>query len=148
MRDPEFVALRNRFLLGVVATLIIIIPLLVFFINKYGDSKSSVIKAIEKKEDIVVLVSNKECDFCLNVEAVLKDNNIEYIIFDKVKEDKYEEILRKLEFSDNYVTVPGIFTLKKGKLDLTAMNLESTDDVLEFVDFYEDGVLDSEILRN
>lgn len=148
MRDPEFVALRNRFLLGVVATLIIIIPLLVFFINKYGDSKSSVIKAIEKKEDIVVLVSNKECDFCPKVEAVLKDNNIEYIIFDKVKEDKYEEILQKLEFSDNYVTVPGIFTLKKGKLDLTAMNLESTDDVLEFVDFYEDGVLDSEILRN
>ena len=32
-----------------------------------------------------------ECEFCSEVETILKENNIEFILLDKNKDDKYED---------------------------------------------------------
>ena len=50
MKNEEFIELRNKFLLGILVALIVTVPFLLFFVNRYAANKSKVIDAYNEGE--------------------------------------------------------------------------------------------------
>ena len=82
MNDPEFIMLRNKFLIGILVALIFIIPLFLFFKNKIIDNED-ITKKIRNKETLIILVVENNCIECKNYQEQLNNNGIGYMKVNK-----------------------------------------------------------------
>ena len=64
MKDPEFIMLRNRVLIGIFISIIFIIPICFFIKNKLLVTESDLEKSIKNKEDILILFTEENCSKC------------------------------------------------------------------------------------
>lgn len=133
MNDPEFIMLRNRFIIGLVAALVFTIPLTFFFINKLGDKPSKILDGISNQETMLLLVTEQDCNSCKNVENILKENNVSYSVLNKDKESKYSQILKKLDFTQSDATPPTIIYIVDGKVYSSLVETEETK-VLSYIE--------------
>ena len=115
MNDPEFIMLRNRFLIGILVALIFIMPLFFFFKNKII-SNEDIIREIRNKEKIIILVVENNCIECKNYQQKLNNNDVDYMKVNKIKDKDYELILNELNISSDDITTPAIIYVKNKKV--------------------------------
>lgn len=130
MRDPEFIRLRNRFLFAVLIAVIFTVPLLMFVYKSYASS--SLIDKIDRKETFTVLVVDKNCSLCDEVEEILDSNNVSYLKLNHARNKDYDLIMRKLGLDNPNKNFPIIVYVDKGKM---VANLFVDDDKNFVVDF-------------
>ena len=115
MKDPEFILLRNRFVLIVLISLIFIIPSILLFINKFSVNKLEINTKLNKKETFLVLITSNDCQNCKNIKSLFKENNIKYLELNKDSSNQYKEILNKLQLDSTKTKSPTLIYVLKGK---------------------------------
>ena len=75
MRDPEFIELRNRFLIGLIVSLFIGVLLFLFFYNSYNFHDRDVYNEITDSDKIIVFVEDNDCLKCDNLKNVYKNSH-------------------------------------------------------------------------
>lgn len=135
MRDPEFIQLRNRFLMALGVALIFTIPMLLFVVNRFNEKPSKVIESINKKENIIVLITEENCQNCLNNKNILKDNNVSFYELNKDNDKTtFQVMLRKISMSASDVTPPTIIYIEEGKLSSSLVN-SSDEELQSYLDY-------------
>mgnify|MGYP001152816195 CR=1 FL=1 len=114
--DQDFIALRNRIVLAVLVAIVFTIPLIIFIFNKFGNNSSLILNSLNKKENLVLLVTKEECKSCEDSENLLKKQKVNYTLLNKDKETNYEKIIRKIGISDDDIIVPTIIYVEEGLL--------------------------------
>lgn len=136
MRDPEFILLRNRFLVAVGVALIFAIPTLLFVVKSFGREVTDVLKGLNEKEDMLIYVESNDCTGCLEVKQILEDKNVDYMVLNIDKNTDYEEIIRKLGVSKKVVEVPSLIYVEDGDMVANFMGIKTQDDVLSFLEVH------------
>lgn len=136
MRDPEFILLRNRFLVAVGVVLVFAIPTLLFVVKSFGREVTDVLKGLNEKEDMLIYVESNDCTGCLEVKQVLEDKNVEYMILNIDKNIDYEEIIRKLGVSRKVVEVPSLIYVEDGDMVANFMGIKTQNDVISFLEVH------------
>lgn len=136
MRDPEFILLRNRFLVAVGVALIFAIPTLLFVVKSFGREVTDVLKGLNEKEDMLIYVESNDCTGCLEVKQVLEDKNVDYMVLNIDKNTDYEEIIRKIGISKKVVEVPSLIYVEDGDMVANFMGIKTQDDVLSFLEVH------------
>jgi len=135
MQNPEFILLRNRFLIALLVALIFTIPLTLLFINKFSNKPSRIIDSINNKESIFILVTENNCEKCQETENIMKENNIDFILLNKDIEEKYDSIIKKIDIPNDELTPPTIIYIKDGIINSKLVNSSQTE-IEEFLNFY------------
>lgn len=135
MRDPEFIELRKRFLLGILIIVVFAVPIIIFLVRTYGDSK--VLSKLNKKESFTILVTSNECEKCDLVNDILKENNVRFVELNSFTNKDYEEIMRRLKVINKRDEFPILIYVEDGimKANLFLINDESS--VTNFLDFHK-----------
>lgn len=114
--DQDFIALRNRIVLAVLVAIVFTIPLIIFIFNKFGNNSSLILNSLNKKENLVLLVTKEQCKSCEDSENILKKQKVNYTLLNKDQETNYEKIIRKIGISDDDIIVPTIIYVEEGLL--------------------------------
>lgn len=133
MRDPEFVELRNKFLLGLGVAILFAIPIFFFVVRQFRDPTSDVSKMISKKETMLIYFYSSSCSYCSRVQDVLDYKKVSYHFYD-ISATDYDEVLRKLGLSKEVVEVPALVYVKDGKMVGNVMKIQDEESVLDFLD--------------
>lgn len=136
MNDPEFIMLRNRFLLGVLVAIIFIVPLFFFFKNKLI-SNEDILQKIRNNETLMILVVENDCIECKNYQEQLNNDGIGYMKVNKSKDTNYELILNELNMSYDDVTSPSIIYVKNKKVVSTLTNMKTNEEIKSFIVNYK-----------
>lgn len=134
--DEELKHLRNRFFLGLAVSIIFLIPLIIFVVNKFGSTEQGIIKTINTKEDILLLVIEENCKSCQNIKKILKDKDVIYLEINKDRENNFQEILRKIDMVESDITPPTLIYLKEGKLYSSLVD-PSDNEITTYIDTNE-----------
>lgn len=134
MRDPEFIELKNRFLLGVGIVVLFAIPIIIFLVKTYGTS--SVLNKINKDETFTILVTAKECDNCKLVSNILKDYDVEFVKLNSSTNKSYEEIMKKLKVENKREEFPILIYVKDGEMQANLFSIDTREKVEGFIEFH------------
>lgn len=134
MRDEEFIIFRNRILIGLIVVIIISIPVFFIIKNKLFVEESDIIKKINDKEDITILVTKDKCDNCKEYENKLKDLNVEYTLL-KESNKSYEKILKELNVNYEVVS-PTLIYVEDGVLISSLVDIKDNTELTEFIKNY------------
>ena len=134
MRDPEFVELKNKFLIGMGLVILFAIPIMIFLIKTYGNS--NVLNKINKKDSFTILVTSRDCDNCSMVSSTLKKNDVKFVKLNSATNKNYEEIMRKLTIENKSNEFPFIVYVDEGVMKANLFSIESEKDVVEFVEYH------------
>lgn len=133
MKDPEFIELRNKFFLGVFIFLVFAIPIFFFLKNKILISDSSLLKSINKKNSVLILLTENKCNRCNKSKEVLNKVGINYYVLNKDKERDYNTIIYKLEL-DKDIQIPSLIYVEEGKVYAYIDNIKSEKEITDFID--------------
>lgn len=137
MNNPEMIELKNKFILGLLIALVIAIPFLLLFSNKLTNFNSKVYNEIRKDKSFLVLfIDSPSCNNCNSTIKTLNDLDIKYYKYDIKKENDYTDILKELNIKEELVEVPALIYIKNGKMEANMMNISKTEDILDFLEFY------------
>lgn len=125
--DEELKHMRNRFFLGIVVSIIFLIPLLIFVINKFGSDEKGIIKNIYDKENMLLLIVEEKCENCQSIKDALKNNKVPYTLINKDREDSFQEVLRKIDMSEKDIAPPTLIYIVEGKLYSSLVNPSSNE---------------------
>ena len=129
MRDPEFVMLRNRVLIGIFVSILFIVPICFFIKNKLLVTDSDLEKSIKKQEDILILFTEDKCSKCKSYEKKLIDLNVNYFVLNKSTKKNYKTILYKIETNDDEVIPPTLIYVREGKVYSTLVDIKSNNEL-------------------
>lgn len=136
MKDPEFIMLRNRVLIGIFISIIFIISICFFIKNKLLVTESDLEKSIKNKEDILILFTEENCSKCKSYEKKLIDLNVNYFILNKNKEKNYKTILYKIETSNDELIPPTLIYVREGKVYSTLVDIKSKKELEKYLNNY------------
>ena len=134
MRDPEFIALKNRFLVALAITAIFIIPMSIFVVNKFSTAKSELLQNINQEKSLVIYIMKSKCSECDTYKKVLDDNRVSYFELNVEKDSDFKEIMLKIEMPSKYATVPGIIYVTNGKMYANIVDIKSTEELNVFLE--------------
>ena len=129
----EFTELRNKFLTGIVISLIFIIPMIIFFTKSIPKTDSSIIDNIDNKKSIVILITDSKHK---KFKSTMNQINIKKKTIDKYNYDGYQELIKKLNISESDIVVPTVIYIKKGDIKATLINIEQDKQLREFLKNY------------
>ncbi len=133
MKDPEFIDLKNRFLLGVGICILLLVPFFFFMRNKLVDNKSTVISRINNNDSFIILVTDKSCKECEKYEKILKKEKIDFNKVNIDKDNNYPNLLQKLNLSSSEIIPPSIIYIANGHLFSTLVNIGNEEDINAFI---------------
>lgn len=134
MNDESFIKLRNKFLLSILATVIILSPIFLFFMNRYGDFSSEVLKKIASKEEyFIYFMSSSDCDSCTLVGDVIDNSGVKYYKYDTYREKDLDDVLYAIGLSKDVLTIPGVVYMKDGQMQGNLMDIENEDVLQKFL---------------
>ena len=133
MRDPEFVMLRNRVLIGIFVSILFIVPICFFIKNKLLVTDSDLEKSIKKQEDILILFTEDKCSKCKSYEKKLIDLNVNYFVLNKSTKKNYKTILYKIETNDDEVIPPTLIYVREGKVYSTLVDIKSDNELEKYL---------------
>jgi glutaredoxin len=137
MHDPEFIELRRKFTLGLVVSILFVVPLLIFFINKLNFSDSETLKSIKNQESIVIFYIDESCrkTTCKSIEKYLKKLNVDYEVINIDSDSDYSIILRKLDITEKEISVPTLMYIENGSLNSTLVDISTEEEISSFVSY-------------
>lgn len=135
MRDPEFVQLRNRFFLGVAISLCLTIPIFFFLYKSYIGS--SVITKLNKKEEMVLLITSNKCDKCNQVRDILDDKKIKFYKMNVDTTKDSADVLKRLGITNERNIYPIVVYIKDGEMVANLVVSNKISEVNEFLKFHK-----------
>ncbi len=136
MKDPEWIRMRNRFIIGLCFVILFMIPFYFFFKNRFAPDDSLILQEMDKKNSFVLLITEKNCSKCKTMKELLKQENVEYKEVVMNKDKNFENIRIKANLSKDDIIPPTIVYMKKKKVTATLVDGDETD-VLEFIHNYK-----------
>lgn len=137
MKDPEFIELRNKFLLAVLVALAFTIPVIFIFKNRLVGNESSILKELKNNKEIVILVTDKDCNNCNKYKKVLDNYNVNYKVLNKDTNRDYEKILQKISLNKKIIVTPTIIYTKKGKTISFITDINSSEELKTYIENYK-----------
>ena len=130
MDDKEFRSIVSNALKAVMLTIIICLPIFIFYFNKYKlKTDSSITNMLSKKESFVIYVYDKNIDE--TIVGRLEDIDIEYYKLDIDKEKNLDTILLNIKLTKDDINPWALIYIKDGSM---ASNINSIDDIDGFLD--------------
>ena len=142
MRNPEFIEMRNRFILGMVVLILFGIPFLIFITRKFMVETSPIIKGIDNEETMLVYVEKANCDNCKEVETMLKSYGIKYNKINSSGDRNYGQILNKLAITTTDIDEPTLLYIEDGKFYAALVSIQTEEQLTSFLISY--GYIDVE----
>ena len=139
MEDPELIELRNKFLLGIVVSLIIVIPFFFFFYNRLIPKEPKIIQKIKEEDSMLILVTKDYCGKCNTYQKSLKEKEISYEIVNSDKTVNYEEILSTLDIVKEDIEVPSLIYVKEGQTVAILADIQNEEEMFTFIDHHMEG---------
>ena len=136
MRDPEFIELRNKFLLGVLIFLIFAIPIFFFVRNKMFMPDTKIMKSLKKNESMLILIVEDKCSRCTKSKELLNELDVNYFILNKSTNRDYNSIIKKLNLSKEDTEIPAIILVNEGQVYSYISNIKSSKEITSFVKSY------------
>ena len=136
MKDPEFIALRNKFLFAILIALVFVVPLAVFVIKTYDTSESDVLSMIKNNESFALLIVESQCSKCERVNDIIEKNNIGHFVLNKSKDKHYEEIMIRLDLSDKELAFPVIAYIENGEMKSYLVEVVEEKEIMDFFSSY------------
>jgi len=129
MKDPEIIELKNRLLLGILISLMIITPFFFFFYNHLITKDSKVIDRINSKDSFLILVTENDCKKCKTYMNQLNSKKVDFLIVNKDKEQAYPKILMKLNMEENDIIIPTLIYIEDGELISSLADIKSEEEL-------------------
>lgn len=139
MRDPEFVALRNKFLIGLVIFVVVITLLIMIMYRFLGNYSGKVYDDVVADKTFVFLQVSNKCEMCDSVKNVLDEKGIEYQILTMSLKDRHEDVYRVLKIDSKNVEAPSLFYIKKGEVVAYLSGVDNQDELDSFIKNYLGG---------
>lgn len=108
--------LVKKFIIGLIVVIIFAIPTVIFLINKFIYNDSSIIKKIDNKETFMILVKDYSCNNCIEIKNIIEDNNYDCVELNSYEENKYKNVLNKIDLSLSDIKTPSVIYVDKGKV--------------------------------
>lgn len=134
MKDPEFIEMRNKFLLGLIIALIFSIPVFFIFKNKLVVNNELENK-ISKNKEVVLYINSNDCINCKKVKKYLDNNKIKYYTLG-TSSNKYKSIMNKIGVNEKKIIAPAIIYIEESELKAYIVNVNSKNEVNKFLETY------------
>lgn len=142
MVDTEFNEFKNKVIISVIVIILFIIPLTVFVFKTYGYKESEVLDRINNREDMVLLLRSRSCDYCDNIISILDDNGISCEVVMNT-DDRYNDIVKSLDIPRKDIILPELVEVKDGDGIGYVVDIKNKEAVLEFIKYMDKEVLNS-----
>ena len=136
MKDSEFIELKNRFLVGIGISLLIGIPIFIFYLIRLDFIAPNIVKKIENQDSFFLLVEEKNCKKCREVKQKLSQLKVDYKVVSTEESNLYNKILDKLGEQEKNFPPPTIIYIEEGSLLASLPDVQSENDLLEFISNY------------
>ena len=136
MYDEEFIKLKNMFFKVLFFLILFMVPFTIIFITKFEVNDTNIVKKIKKEDKLLILVTKKNCSRCKEIKKVLKEKNIRYseLNVDKVTNNDYQSILRKINIQEYEVVIPAIITVENGNLKSSLVDIKDKNALLSYLE--------------
>lgn len=114
--ETETEKLVKKFIIGLIVVIIFAIPTVIFLINKFIYNDSSIIKKVNNKETFMILVKDYSCNNCIEIKNIIEDNNYDCVELNSYEENKYKNVLNKIDLSLSDIKTPSVIYVDKGKV--------------------------------
>ncbi len=139
MRDPEFIALRNKVLIGLI-TFIVFLVLIVLVMHRFlGNYNGKVYDDIVKDKTFVFLQVSNDCEMCESVEMVLDEHDIEYEVLTMSLRDRHKDVYQRLGINATTIKAPALFYIKKGEVVSYLSGIDNQNELDGFIKNYLGG---------
>jgi len=134
MNDPEVKEMFNKakFILAVV--LVFAIPVFFVIKNKLIITESSVLKDIQKKEIVLLYITEKDCSNCKKIKKELDNKEIEYEELNKDTNKDYKTIIRKIGLNNSKLYTPTLVYVVKGKAESYIVKIKNVEELNEYIE--------------
>lgn len=140
MNNEELRDLRNKLLLSIVVVLVIVVPFIVLFVNRYMGIKSSVYKAYKADETFAFLVyDSSNCSKCEMIRSNLKDFDTKVLEYDVRKANDKDVIFTNIGLAQNKVKMPALVYVKDGVTTLITLDIKDSEAVSDFIEYSKLG---------
>lgn len=132
-KDPEYIELRNKFLLGFSIVAIFAVAIILLFVNKFGFG-TTIDKKINKNETFVVFVTQDKCNNCDKVKEILNNRNVEYeeLTYGSNDTDRFYE-----KYSVTKTEAPSVIYIRKGKIYSSMFTITNFEELELFLENYK-----------
>ena len=135
MKDPEFIELRNKFLLALLVALIFSVP--IFFILKNNlVPNNSIEDKIKNNKSIILYVVEDNCNNCNKIKKYLDKNKIKYNMLNK-NSNKYQRVMNIIGVNNENIISPAILYIEETKLNSYIVDIKSEKEVENFINSYK-----------
>ena len=133
--DEETKEILKKILIGIIISILIFVPMVLFFKNRFMNTETEVLKRINKKDTFFVLIYDNDTKIN-ELNDYFKNNRIEYTKLNKSTDSNYDTILRKLEVSKEDIKIPSLLLIEEGKLYSYLNNVKVNEELSLFIDNY------------
>ena len=135
MKDPEFIELRNKFLLALLVALIFSVPVFFIFKNKLI-SNNSIEDKINNNKNIVLYIVEDNCINCNKIKKYLDSNKIKYNMIYKNSND-YQKAMNIIGVNKENIISPTIMYIEETKLKSYIVDIKSEKEAEDFINNYK-----------
>lgn len=134
MNDPEVKEMFNKakFILAVV--LVFAIPVFFVIKNKLIITESSVLRDIQKKEIVLLYITEEDCSNCKKIKKELDNKEIEYEELNKDTNKDYKTIIRKIGLNNSKLYTPTLVYVVKGKAESYIVKIKNVEELNEYIE--------------
>jgi len=137
MNDPEFRQMVNKAIFIVSVVLVFTIPLFFVFKNKLLISESNLLKDITNKKEMMIYITENNCNKCNTLKKELDKKDIEYELINKDKSKDYNKIIQRLGLDSSNIYSPTLIYIEKGELISYMVDIESKESLNDYLKNYK-----------
>lgn len=137
MNDPEFRQMVNKAIFIVSVVLVFTIPLFFVFKNKLLISESNLLKDITNKNEMMIYITENNCNKCNTLKKELDKKDIEYELINKDKSKDYNKIIQRLGLDSSNIYSPTLIYIEKGELISYMVDIESKESLNDYLKNYK-----------
>lgn len=137
MNDPEFRQMVNKAIFIVSVVLVFTIPLFFVFKNKLLISESNLLKDITNKKEMMIYITENNCNKCNTLKRELDKKDIEYELINKDKSKDYNKIIQRLGLDSSNIYSPTLIYIEKGELISYMVDIETKESLNDYLKNYK-----------
>lgn len=136
MKDEEFTKLSKTFFKVTFFVVLFMVPFTIAMITKFGYKTTNIEKSIKNDENILILITEKNCSKCKEIIEVLDSQNVLYseLNFDKTTFNDYNSILRRIGINQNDIVIPTLIYVEEGNLKSSLVDIKSKSELLSYIE--------------
>lgn len=135
MKDPEFIELRNKFLIGLGVVLLFCIPLFIFILKNFNNKESDISKELKEDKSMLIFIESNNCSKCSLMNEALKKYGLKYYILNSDSSSEYEEMITSLDLDKKTMVAPAIIYVQNGKMYSNIVDIRSVDELNNFMKY-------------